>query len=106
MPSIGLAERVDHPAEHAVADRHREDPAGRLDGLALFDGVDVAEHDGTDRLLVEVEREADRAVLELEQLVDGGVGQTGHTGDAVADLGHPADRTCLERRLECPRGSS
>ena len=33
--------------------------------------VDVAEHDGADRVLVEVEGEADGAVLELEQLVDG-----------------------------------
>ena len=83
----GLAEGVDDTAEHAVADRHREDAAGRLDGLALLDLVDVAEHDGADRVLVEVEGEADRAVLELQQLVDGGVGQPGHAGDAVTDLG-------------------
>ena len=95
-----LAEGVDHPAEHAVADGHREDPAGRLDRLALLDVVDVAEHDGADRLLVEVEGEADGAVLELEQLVDGGVGQAGHAGDAVADLGDAADGAGLERRLE------
>ena len=37
--------------------------------------VDVAEHDGADRVLVEVQGETDRAVLELEQLVDGAVGQ-------------------------------
>ena len=83
----GLAEGVDDAAEHAVADGDGEDAARRLDGLALLDLVDVAEHDGADRVLVEVEGEADGAVLELEQLVDGGVGQARDAGDAVADLG-------------------
>ena len=95
-----LAEGVDDAAEHAVADGHREDAAGRLDGLALLDLVDVAEHDGADRVLVEVEGEADGAVLELEQLVHGGVGQARDAGDAVADLGDAADGAGLERRRE------
>ena len=34
-----LAERVDHPAEEAVADRHREDLAGAVDRLALVDAL-------------------------------------------------------------------
>ena len=33
------AQRVDHPAEEAVADRHREDAAGPLDLLALLDAA-------------------------------------------------------------------
>ena len=37
-----------------------------------------------------------RAVLELEQLVDGAVGQTADAGDAVADLGDAADGAGLE----------
>ncbi len=45
----------------------------------------LTEDHGTDRLF-EVQREAERAVLELEQFVDGRVGQTRDTGDAVADL--------------------
>ena len=60
----------------------------------------LAEDHGADRLLVEVQREADGAVLELEQLVDGAVGQAGDAGDAVADLGDAADGAGLERRLE------
>ena len=99
-PVDRLAEGVDDATEHAVADGHRQDAPGRLDGLTLLDRVDVAEHDGADRLLVEVEREADGAVLELEQLVHGGVGQPGHAGDAVADLGDAADGAGLERRRE------
>ena len=40
------------------------------------------------------------AALELEQLVDRGVGQAGDAGDAVTDLEHPADLLLLERRRE------
>ena len=75
-------------------------PPVELDGLALFDLVDVAEHDGADRLLVEVQREADRAVLELEEFVHGRVGQPRDAGDAVADFGDAADGAGLDRRLE------
>ena len=71
-----------------------------LDGLALFDLVDVAEHDGADRVLVEVQGEADGAVLELEEFVHAGVGQAADAGDAVADFGDAADGAGLDRRLE------
>ena len=95
-----LTEGVDDATEHAVADRHRENATRRLDGLAFLDRVDVAEHDGADRLLVEVEREADAAVLELEQLVHAAIGEARNAGDAVADLGDAADRAGLQRRRE------
>src|SRR5690606_31188110 len=95
----GLTESVDDATEHTVADGHGEDPTGRLDGLALLDVARLAEHHGADRVLVEVEGEADRAVLELEQLVHGGVGQSRDAGDAVADRGHPADGSSLERAV-------
>ena len=62
--------------------------------------VDVAEDHGADRLLVEVERQAERAVLELEQLVDRGVGQARTPGDAVADLEDAADLRGLDVGLE------
>ena len=62
-----------------------------LTALTLLDLVGLAEDDRADRLLVEVQREAERAALELEQLVDRGVGQAGDAGDAVADLEDAAD---------------
>ena len=95
-----LAERVDDSAEHRVADGHAEDAAGGLHGLALLDAVGVAEDDGADRLLVEVQRQPDAAVFELEQLVDAAIGQAADAGDAVADLGDAADGAGLERGLE------
>ena len=58
------------------------------------------EHDRADRLLVEVEREAERAVLELEQLVHARPRQPGDICDAVADLGHAAHRLGLDRGVE------
>ena len=71
-----------------------------LTGVAFLDLVGLAEDHRTDRVLVEVQREAERAALELEQLVDRGLGQPGDAGDAVADLEHPADARRVERRRE------
>ena len=96
----GFAECVDDTAEHRVADGHRQDAAGRLDGLAFFDLVDVAQDDGADRVFVEVEGEAHRAVLELQEFVHGGVGQPRDACDAVADLGDTAHGAGLDRRFE------
>ena len=96
----GLAQRVDHPAEHAVADGHRQDAAGGPDRLALPDLGGIAQHHAADRLLVEVEGQAQGAALELEQLVDGRVGQPRHGGDAVTDLGDVPDLAGLEVGLE------
>ncbi len=95
----GLTEGVDDASEDAVTDRDREDPTGRLDRLPLLDLVALAEDDRADGRLVEVEGETDRAVLELEELVHGGVGETGDAGDAVADLDYAADGAGLERGL-------
>jgi hypothetical protein len=64
-----VAERVDDPAHEAVADGHREDLAGPPDRLALLDLVEVAEDDDTDLAGVEVQGDAEGAVLELQQLV-------------------------------------
>ena len=56
----------------------------RRDRLALFDAAELAEDDGADLAHVEVEREAERAVLELQQLVGHGRGQALDLRDAVA----------------------
>ena len=51
----GHTQCVDHAAKHGVAYRHRQDAAGCLHRLTLFDCVGVAENNGADRVLVEVE---------------------------------------------------
>ena len=86
-----LAQGVDHPAEQGVAHPDREDAAGRLDQLLLLEAGVLAQDDGADGLLVEVEGQALGPVLELEDLVDRAAGQAGDAGDAVADLDDAAD---------------
>ena len=88
---MGSPSAFDHATEQGVADDDLEDAAGGPHRLALLDVADLAEDDGADRLLVEVQRQAERAALELEQLVDRRVREARHAGDAVADLDDPAD---------------
>ena len=96
----GLAERVHHATQHALADGHRENLAGGLDGLALFDAIGVTQHHGADGLFFEVQRQTLGAVLELEQLVHGAVGQARDARDSVADLCDATHGAGLERRRE------
>ena len=63
----------------------------RLDRLALLDAAELAEDDGADLAHVEVQREAEGAVLELQQLVGHGRGQALDPRDAVAGLGDVPD---------------
>ena len=61
-------ERVDHAADHGLADGHLEHAAGALDQVALLDEGVLAEQHGADVVLFEVERQADDVVRELEHL--------------------------------------
>ena len=85
------AERVDHAAEELVADGDRQDLAGAAYGLALLDAGEVTEDDDTDLAGVEVQGNAQGAVLELEQLVGHGGGEAADPRDAVGGLGDRAD---------------
>ena len=96
----GFADGVHHPSEQRVTDGHVQDSSGRAHDLFLFDGVDRAEHDGADGVLVEVHRETQRAVFELEQLVDLGRRETGDARDAVADLDDATDLLGADGRIE------
>jgi hypothetical protein len=86
-----VPERVHDTPEVGVAHRHRQDLAGAPHGLALVDSGEVTEHDDADLPGVEVERDAERAVFELQQLVGHGRWETFHAGDAVSGLRHRAD---------------
>ena len=87
----GLAERVDHAAEHLFADRHRDDAAGALDRVAFLDLAEFAEEHAADAVFFEVQRDAEDAVRELEHLASHGALAAMQPRDAVAERGHRAD---------------
>ncbi len=86
-----LGQRVDHAAQERVADGHRKHLTGALDLLALFDLLEVAEDDGADAVLVEVERHAQHAAGELEQLLRHHRGQALDVRDTVAGVDDRTD---------------
>ena len=63
-----LAERVDDAADQLGADRHFENAARALDGVAFGDVLVLAEHHRADRIALEVQREAERVARKLEHL--------------------------------------
>src|SRR5712671_3606482 len=86
-----VAERVDHAAEQALADRHVDDRAGALDGLAFLDlAVGTEDHDA-DIVGLQVERHAAGAVLELDHLAGLDIVEAVDAGNAVADGQHLSD---------------
>ncbi len=86
-----VAERVDHPTDERIADRDLDHPAGGLDLVALLQAGVVAQDQGADRLLLEVEGHPHHPARELEQLRGEGPGQAVDLGDAVAHLDDGAD---------------
>lgn len=85
------AQRVDDAAEELVAHGDREHVAGAADLLALFEGVELTQNDGTDLGVLQVQRHAEDAARELQQLVGHRRGQAADVGDAVAGVGDDTD---------------
>ena len=81
-----LAQRVDHAADHRLADRHAEQPAGRRDRVAFLDPGVFAQDHHADRRLLEVQRDALDAVLERHHLAGHEPREAVDARDAVADL--------------------
>ncbi len=69
------------------------------DLVAFGDLQVVAEDDHADRVLFEVEGQADDAVGELDHFAGHDAGQAVDAGDAVADLEHAADFADVDLRL-------
>ena len=86
-----LAERVDHAAEQRLADRHFDDGAGALDGLAFRDLAVGAEDHDADIVAFEIERHAAHAALELDHFAGLHIVEAVDAGDAVTDRQHLPD---------------
>src|SRR5690606_23736513 len=86
-----VAERVDHAAEQAHADRGVDDGAGALDGVAFLDVAVVTEDNDADIVGLEVERHPADAAREFDHLAGLDVVEAVDARDAVADRQHLAD---------------
>src|SRR5229473_42221 len=86
-----IAERIDHAAEQALANRGIDDGTGALDGLAFLDLAVGAEDHDADVVGFKVQRHAARAVLELNHLAGLDVVEAVDAGNAVADRQHLSD---------------
>src|SRR5262249_42105262 len=86
-----IAQRVDHAAEQALANRRVHNRARALDRLAFLDLAVVAENHDTDVVGLKVQRHAADAVLELDHLAGLDIIQAVDAGDAVADRQHLPD---------------
>ena len=91
LPSIGSPSASTTRPKQAAADRHVDDGAGALDGIAFADAAVVAEDDDADIVAFEVERHAPHAVRELDHLAGLDLVEAVDAGDAVADRQHLAD---------------
>ncbi len=85
-----MTEGVDHAADQLGADRHFQDAARALDGVAFGDVLVLAQNHGADGVALEVQGQAvgRLAVLggrELEHFALHRVGQAVHAADAVGD---------------------
>jgi hypothetical protein len=87
-----LAKRVDNAANQGIADRDRRNTAGRADLVALFDVGVLTHDDDTDRILFEVEGEAENTALcELDEFARHHLRKPVYPRDAVSDFDDGAD---------------
>jgi len=87
-----LAQRVDHAPDQLRSDRHIQDAPGRLDRVALRDLHVIAQHHDADRVALQVQRQSERVVLELEHFALHRVGQAVNAANAVGHRDHGALR--------------
>ncbi len=95
-----LAEGVDDAAEQRFTDRDLEKFAGRLRFVPFHHQRRVAEQDGADFRLFEVEREPEDAARKLDHLVQHDVAQPFDARDAVTGFADDADIAFTRRRFQ------
>src|SRR5215471_2820378 len=86
-----IAKAVDDTAEQTLANRHVDNGAGALDGVALADAAILAKDHDADIVALEVERHALHAVRELDHLAGLDLVEAEDAGNAVADRQHLPD---------------
>ena len=96
-----IAQRIEHAAQHGLADRHGQQPAQRPDLVPFVDAQVVAEDDDADAVLVQVEGLAQDPVGELDHFVGHHARQPVDPGDAVADFQHGADFAHVDLASNC-----
>ena len=96
----GLAQRVDHATFQFGADRHFQNLAGALDGVAFGDVFVFAQHHGADGITLEVERQAEGVAREFEHFALHHVGQSVNTHDTVGHAYHRTFCAGLGQRFE------
>ena len=89
-----LAERVDDAAKQGFANRHFENTAGGLYRVAFRNVLVVTEDNRADRVVLEVQREAERVAGEFEHLAVAGIGEAVNTRNTVR---YGNDRTDVAR---------
>src|SRR5665811_1291239 len=98
--AIRSTQRVHHAPEQRGPDGNLHDPAGRLDDVAFLDRGRVAQDDGADRLLGQVEGHAHDAAGKFQELGRQRALQAIDRGDAVTDLDDRPDVARLRGRIE------
>ena len=86
-----LAQGVDHAAQERLAHGHLQQFAGGAHFLAFLDAGVIAQDDRADLGFLQVQRQADDAVAEVQHFVEHGVGEALDLGHAVANFAHGAD---------------
>ncbi len=96
----GLTERVHHSAQKTASYRHFQNAPGAADRVAFGDVLVVAEDNRADRILLEVERETEGILRELDHFALHDFGKTMDSGDAVGQRNDRAFRARLDAYLE------
>ena len=99
LPVDRVPQRVHDSAKERITDRHGKHPPRGAHLVTLLELGGLPHEHGTDLSRIEVERGADQATGELEELGSHSARQPGNGRHTVPNRGDVADGLCLHRRL-------
>jgi hypothetical protein len=94
-----IAERVDHAADHCVADRDGQQSSERADFVPLGDFQIIAQDDHADAVFFQVKRQPDDSAGELNHFARSDIRQAVDSGDTVAHFQDHADFSNVDLAL-------